>query len=312
MTPSRTSASHAHPGSRSAARTAGRVLAAGAFAAVGAGVWASGVEPHLFRVRRFALPILPPGHRDIRVLHVSDLHLAAWQRHKMSWVSQLSRLRPDLVINTGDNFSGNVLPDVLATFDSLLDVPGVFVFGSNDLYAPTFKNPARYLLRRQKTHPDHGRPNLPFGQLAAAFNRRGWEQLDNRSAELTIRDTRIAFAGLGDAHIRADRLNPPDFAAGADVRIGVTHAPYTRPLDALVAAGAQALFAGHTHGGQLRIPFWGAPVTNCDLPHDRARGLIDYDGVPLEISAGLGFSVFAPVRFACPPEVSLITLSARG
>lgn len=297
-----------HPALRTALTAAGGLAAAGA----AAGVWGAGIEPHLFAIRRFELPLLPAGHRDIRVLHVSDLHLAAWQRHKMSWVARLSRLEPDFIINTGDNFGGQTLPQVLRTFDGLLDVPGAFVLGSNDYYGPTFKNPLRYLTKPSEGSSGHGRPNLPTAQLVAAFEDRGWARLDNRSARVSINGTRISLAGLGDAHIGLDRPGPagPEFDPAAELRLGVTHAPYTRALDPLVDAGAQALFAGHTHGGQIRIPFWGAPVTNCDLPRDQARGLVDYRGVPLEISAGLGFSVFAPVRFASPPEVSLVTLTA--
>lgn len=71
-----------------------------------------------------------------------------------------------------------------------------------------------------------------------------------------------------------------------------------------------------THGGQVCIPGYGALVSNCDLPTWRARGLTDWDyngnTVPLNVSAGIGTSRFAPIRFACPPEAVLVTLAARG
>ena len=295
-------------------RSALTTLAAGAAVGAGVAVWAAGIEPHLFTVRRHTLPILPAGHRDIRVLHVSDLHLAAWQKHRMNWVRGLTRLNPDLVVNTGDNFSGQTLTEVLHTFDPLLDTPGVFVLGSNDYFGPRIKNPLRYFQTHDKQAHSKRRPDLPTGELIDGFTHRGWQRLDNREAQFTINDTRISFAGLGDAHIDLDRPSSehPRFEPTADVRLGVTHAPYIRVLDSLVGAGAQAVFAGHTHGGQIRIPFWGAPVTNCDLPHDKARGLFDYKGAFVEVSAGLGFSIYAPARFACPPEVSLVTLTSSA
>ena len=79
--------------------------------------------------------------------------------------------------------------------------------------------------------------------------------------------------------------------------------------------------AGHTHGGQLALPFWGALVTNCDLDTRRAKGLHGWPGPRpdqpggagstwMHVSAGLGTSPYAPVRFACRPEATLLTLVA--
>jgi predicted MPP superfamily phosphohydrolase len=86
-------------------------------------------------------------------------------------------------------------------------------------------------------------------------------------------------------------------------------------LDEFVRLGADAIFAGHTHGGQVRIP--GSPaalVANCDIPLRQARGLSEWTRLertaPLNVSAGLGHSIYAPVRFACRPEASLLTLTA--
>ena len=287
----------------------------GALAAVGAAgaaglAYSALVEPRLFRVRRERLALLPPGSDPLRILHVSDLHLAPGQEFRSRFVRSLVDLQPDLVINTGDNFGGDTLPLVLDAFDPLLDVPGVFVFGSNDVWGPTRKNPARYLTRRT-TYAEHREkdPTLPTGELREAFEARGWAYLDNRTSTLTVKGTSLAFAGLGDAHMDADRITDANPAFDdADVRIGVTHAPYSRTLEAFDRAGAQLVLAGHTHGGQIRVPFWGAPVTNCDMDRTRARGLFPYRRMRVHVSAGLGYSPYSPVRFACPPEVTLLTL----
>lgn len=76
--------------------------------------------------------------------------------------------------------------------------------------------------------------------------------------------------------------------------------------------------AGHTHGGQLCVPGYGALVTNCDLDAARASGLSRYPGrmsdpaaadhMFLHVSAGLGTSPYTPVRLACRPEATLLTL----
>lgn len=309
-----------------------RALFAGALAVpAAAGIWAAGIEPHLFAIRRHTLPILPTGAEPMRVLHVSDLHLAPWQKHRAAWVKALTRLEPDLVVNTGDNLSADIVPEVLDVFDGLLDVPGVFVLGSNDFFSPTAKNPAKYL--RSPSEVKHRvEPDLDVKALVRGFepstdqvDGRGWHLLDNAEVSLTVRGTRIDFCGLGDAHIDRDRirfseahgpaeaeLEYPRFAAEAGLKVGVTHAPYSRTLEAFASAGADLIMTGHTHGGQIRVPFWGAPVTNCDLDRTRARGVFGYRKSTVEISAGLGFSPFSPVRFACRPEVSLLTLVPRS
>lgn len=295
--------------SRRARRAVGALAAVGAAGAAGL-AYSALVEPRLFRVRRERLALLPPGSDPLRVLHVSDLHLAQGQEFRSRFVRSLVDLQPDLVINTGDNFGGDTLPLVLNAFDSLLDVPGVFVFGSNDVWGPTRKNPARYLTRRT-TYAEHREkgPTLPTGQLREAFEARAWTYLDNRTSTLTVKGTSLAFAGLGDAHMDADRITDAHPAFDdADLRIGVTHAPYSRTLEAFDRAGAQLVLAGHTHGGQIRVPFWGAPVTNCDMDRTRARGLFPYRRMRVHVSAGLGYSPYSPVRFACPPEVTLLTL----
>ncbi len=134
--------------------------------------------------------------------------------------------------------------------------------------------------------------------------------------------TSFAFVGVDDPHLRYDRLDlvagPAE--AGADVRLAVTHAPYLRVLDQFAADGYDAVIAGHTHGGQVCLPFVGALTTNCDLDNARAKGLHRHpadsrDGDPgsawLHVSAGVGTSPYARIRVACRPEATLLTLTAR-
>jgi predicted MPP superfamily phosphohydrolase len=100
-----------------------------------------------------------------------------------------------------------------------------------------------------------------------------------------------------------------------ELTIGVAHAPYQRILNEFASLGAEVIFAGHTHGGQVCVPGYGALVTNCDIPRDQVKGLSTWQhgghSAALNVSAGVGTSIYAPVRFACPPEATLITLTAR-
>ena len=303
-------------------RTATRLAGGAALAGAAALAYASGVEVRWFALRRATVPVLPPGHGPLRVLHLSDLHLTPGQARKRAWVQSLAELEPDLVVDTGDNLAHMAaVPAVLDAFRDLLDVPGVFVFGSNDYFAPSVRNPVRYLLpddRRRNTHT----PKLPYGDLRDGFERRGWVDLSNRRTTLTVKGTRFAFAGVDDPHLEYDDLaavaGPAD--PDADVRMGVAHAPYLRVLDQFAADGYETVLAGHTHGGQLCLPGTGALVTNCDLDTKRAKGLHRHPAdAPqgasgsswLHVSAGLGTSPFAPARFCCRPEATLLTFTAR-
>ncbi|MDZ8200018.1 metallophosphoesterase [Microbacterium sp. SSW1-59] len=304
-------------------RTALTALAAVGAVGASAAVWGIGVERFLFTVREHSLRVLPPGSPPIRVLHVSDAHMAPWQHRKQEWMAGLAALHPDLVVNTGDNLGhADGLAGIRRAFDPLRGVPGVFVHGSNDLSAPSPRNPLRYF-----TGPSRSKPReVPLDTDALDAYLRdelGWLDLNNAAGSLSIAGMRIDAFGVSDAHRGWDDLDvlPAALEAvrendGAVLTIGVTHAPYRRVLDAFGALGADMLFAGHTHGGQVRIP--GSPsalVANCDIPLDQARGLSKWiqDGrhVPLNVSAGIGHSIYAPVRFACRPEASMITLTSR-
>ena len=298
-----------------------RTLAAGTAAlglgTVGYGLW----EAQQFTLRRVDVPVLPAGQAPIRVLHISDIHLLPRQRSKLEWVSRLAGLEPDLVVNTGDNFcSPDALEPLLEAWGRLLDVPGVFVFGSNDYTMPAFKNPARYLAGPSKVEEHTERP-LPYDDLRSAMTSRAWVDLNHHRAELEVAGRRIAFRGTDDAHLNKDdySLVAGPAVQDVDLNVAVTHAPYLRLLDGFAADGMDMVFAGHTHGGQVCLPLKGALVTNCDLDTARVKGISSHtaptaDGGPhtswLHVSAGLGSSPFAPYRIACRPEATLLTLVA--
>jgi predicted MPP superfamily phosphohydrolase len=296
--------------------------------AVPAGVLASGaatvayaslIERTSWTLRRFDVPVLPPGSAPLTVLQLSDLHMTAGQRSKQEWVAGLADLHPDLVITTGDNLAGmDAVPATLRALDPLMELPGAFVLASNDYYAPRPKNPFKYFKTdHQRVHGDP----LPWRDLRDGMTGRGWLDLTNATGSLTVDGTRIAFAGVDDPHLKLDRY---DDVAGpadpdADLRIGLVHAPEPRVLDRFAADGYDLLLCGHTHGGQLRVPFYGALVTNCGIDRPYVRWLHRWaepspghpNGTWLHVSAGLGTSPYAPVRFACPPEATLLTLTAR-
>jgi predicted MPP superfamily phosphohydrolase len=310
----------------SAPRTALTALGAVGAVGVAAAIWGIGIERYLFTVRFHEVPILPAGAAPLRVLHLSDAHMAPWQRRKQQWMAALAELEPDLVVNTGDNIGHqHGLRGLRRAFDPLRGIPGVFVHGSNDHVAPAPRNPFKYFVGPSKGGADRSWEPLDTQALDGYLaDELGWLDLNNAVGSLEVAGQRIDAFGVSDAHRGWDRLDVlPDLIEGlrdedpAVPMIGVTHAPYRRVLDDFVDLGADMIFAGHTHGGQVRIP--GSPaalVANCDIPLRQARGLSGWTRldrtVPLNVSAGLGHSIYAPVRFACRPEASLITLTAAG
>ena len=279
----------------------------------GAGLaYSAGYEVRAYTLREKTVPVLPANAESFKILHLSDLHMTPRQFKKQEWISKLAELKPDLVVVTGDFLAHlNSVPSVLGAFSAFAGIPGVFVFGSNDYFAPSLKNPARYLFK-----PDNkliGGVELPWQDLRTGLEEMGWIDLTHIRTELTIKNTRVEFRGVDDPHLLYDdystvagRPNGNSFA------IGVTHAPYLRVLDAMVEDEIPLILAGHTHGGQLCLPFFGALVTNCDLDTRRAKGLHKYQDAWLHVSAGLGTNPFTPVRFACRPEATLLTLTAAN
>lgn len=301
----------------SAPTLAARALALGAAVGAACVAYGAGYEVRAFRLRQATVPVLPVGQRPLRVLHVSDLHLTLGQDAKRRWVRSLARLEPDLVINTGDSLSHpDAVPDVLDALGPLLSFPGAFVLGSNDYYAPSLKNPFLYLVggtgddaRRTPGHRDT--PDLPWRDLVAGMSATGWADLSNASTRLSVDGRTVALRGVDDPHIRRDRYDSVEgpLDSDADLDLGVLHAPYHRVVDRMAADGLPLVLAGHTHGGQLAIPGWGALVSNCDLAPRRAKGLSRHsESTWLHVSAGLGTSPYAPIRFACYPEATLLTL----
>jgi predicted MPP superfamily phosphohydrolase len=266
-----------------------------------------------YQLRQVSLPLLPSGARDIRILHFSDLHLTPARKREIADIKSWAALKPDLVISTGDFLAHRDGVGVaLSALNELLDIPGLYVFGSNDYYAPKFKNPLSYLKK------DSGERNLgeklPIEQFDSELKKRGWINLNNSRSSIKINGIAIDVRGTDDAHLELDDYQKVAGSPSGDISIGVTHAPYKRVLDAMEQDGLDLIFAGHTHGGQVRLPWFGGSrslTTNCDLPNWRARGLTVVKGEPLlNVSAGMGTGPFSRIRVASPPEVSLITLTA--
>jgi uncharacterized protein len=308
-------------------RTQSAVLAGLGALAAGAALWGGLVEKNRFTLRHTHVPILDPGSDPIRILHLSDIHMAPWNSSAISWLHALADTAPDVVVGTGD-FLGHPrgLPALIEALTPFSGIPGVVTHGSNDRVAPRFKNPLSYLLGPSQVGEATSNP-MDFAGLQALYQDLGWHDIDNAGTRLVINGSTLDFVGMGDAHYGLDQLAKlPEIvdelreeAEHGDphpsvTTVGVTHAPYRRVLDGFTTHGCEIIFAGHTHGGQVCLPGGHALTTNCDLPNDQASGLSSWRHAGrasyLNVSAGLGTSIYAPVRLFCPPEAVMVTLVA--
>lgn len=280
------------------------ILAAGALV-VG---YAILIERRWYRLRRHRLAILPADAAGLTVLHLSDLHLVRGDEGKRRFLASLPRA--DLAVITGDvlgepeavEFAASALRPVRGRAASL------FVLGSNDLYAPQPTNPLRYFVpsgRRRRMIGRRGRAE----DLVRELEHDGWVHLRNRKYGRRVDGVGMEIVGLDDPHIhRADLSIAPRTAPEA-FGLAVVHSP--DPAPELAALGYELVVAGHTHGGQIRLPLIGALVTNCSIPTRLARGLARLGPTYLHVSPGLGTSKYAPFRLLCRPEATMLELSPR-
>lgn len=288
----------------------------GAVGAVGVGCVAYGtlIERRWYRMRRLRVEGILRAPGVLRILHVSDLHLVPGQDHRVAFLAELAELDHDVVVATGDLLGAEHAEDVTAAALAPLTSrgrPGLAVLGSSDLFAPRLKSPLTYF-----TAPDDrvlGAP-LDTGRLVERLAGYGYMTL---RGEVTTVDTpagAVAVGGFDDPHLETTVIPDPAMLAppsGSDavLNLGLVHAPYVAALDSLHDAGHDLLLAGHTHGGQVRLPGIGALTANCDIPLDQARGLSRHRGRWLHVSPGLGHNRYFPFRFACRPEVTVLELT---
>lgn len=274
------------------------------------------IERNWFSLKKIELPVLPKGSKTIKILHLSDIHMLPNQRKKQTWINSLSKYQPDLIVNTGDNLSSaKSIPFVLRSLENLLPTPGVFVFGSNDYFSPKFKNPLKYLQKDTSIKKTADKEVLPWKDLNAAFLEHGWNNVTHKVVTLNINGTDLIIGGVDDPHLHQDNfsllqqqlIDVP--SAKSLLRIGLTHSPEPRVLNDFSKVNTDLVFAGHTHGGQLCLPIYGALITNCGIDRKRVKGLSTWgEKMKLIISAGLGTSPYAPARFFARPEAILVTL----
>jgi predicted MPP superfamily phosphohydrolase len=275
---------------------------------VGCVLYGTLIEHSWYRLRRYRIAILPAdGPPTLTVLHLSDLHFVRHDPKKARFIAGLPPV--DVTIVTGDFLAEPeaVETAVAAVAPARGRLASWFVLGSNDYYAPRRLNYFAYFrsARRPRT-ADLGRAPELIAQLGA----QGWDDLSNVRSEVLLGDLPVELLGLDDAHIRRQDYRVAPRRAPERFGIAVMHSPDSAPESA--ALGYRFMVAGHTHGGQVRLPMFGALVTNGHMPRRIVSGLIAMGTAVLHTSPGLGTSKYAPFRFCCRPEATILELTRAG
>ena len=262
------------------------------------------IERFRYRVVRHRLDILPAAAEPLVVLHLSDLHFVRRDPRKTRFLGSLPT--PDVTVVTGDFLAE---PEAVATaVEAVRPVRGRlaswFVLGSNDYFVPRPLNYITYFLkrRRRRRHTRPGRAPELVRELVAD----GWADLSNVRRDVSLGWLEVELLGLDDAHIRRHDLRVAPRRSEDRFGFAVMHSPDSAPEAA--ALGYRLIVAGHTHGGQVQLPFVGALVTNSTMPRRLVSGLIRMGTAVLHTSQGLGTSKYAPFRFLCLPEATYLEL----
>lgn len=268
------------------------------------------IEPTRFRTTRARVEIKRKLPQPLEILHISDLHLMAHERTKIEFLRGLHARPVDLVLVTGDIIEDDsgieCCVEILSGFRTRY---GVFVvFGAHDHWDTRLWNVVRDLSLggyRKGAAND-------FERFRNKLELAGVVCLENESCRLGLGDkTDLWFVGVGDIFAGLDDFGKALEGVPDDAfRILLAHS--VESPEELAARRFDAVFAGHSHGGQVRLPFLGAVITRSSLKREFASGVFAVGGTPFHINNGVGTGKWTRFRFLCPPEVTYIELFGDG
>lgn len=248
------------------------------------------VEPTNLEVTRLNLtsPRVSPQTGRLRLIHLSDIHADLKARNEPRAAALINALDADLVLLTGDYINDEAAIPVLRTFlASLKAKHGVFaVKGNMDLGSDL--------------------PPSTFAGLSVPLLNQQWREVDIRGTKVRVSGMEVGDEPFFKRFWASRKTPPPAF------EIFLFH--YTDLAYEAQSAGIDLYLAGHTHGGQIRLPFYGALVTLAKLGKRFEAGLYRLGSMTLYVSRGLGMEGgSAPrVRFLCRPEITVIDVTAAA
>lgn len=273
---------------------------------IGVLAWAFFVEPHWYHLRRIKLKGRKKLHKSITILHLSDIHFQKKEGAKKHFFQKLSMLNPDLLFLTGDIIEND---DGIDTAVQLISgirsrYGAFFVPGNHEYYDYHWLDTLRYYLRLGNTAAVRNQFDLFVSKLAQI----GVKTLVNQSVKLEVHGNHVWIGGTDDPVTQKVDFNAALSGMGPQTfNILLTH-----HLDSLLKLhhhGIDIVFAGHTHGGQVQIPFLGPLICETKLPRRYVDGLHEYKGMTTFVSRGVGTGRLLKPRFACRPEAVFFELS---
>lgn len=267
-------------------------------------------EPYRFRLTTTRVPVRA-GAPALTILHISDTHLRAGSGRLRAFLERLPDTLgevPDLVLATGDYIDDDgSMADAVSLLARLeAKIGRFFVYGSHDYYEAAGPAYGKYFTGGT-TEGARRRDESP---MTEALEAKGWRNVANRTEIVESNKGTIRISGVDDSYLGWHRTGHIERAEGEVLAIGLDHAPDV--VSEWILSGFDLVVAGHTHGGQVRVPGLGALVTNCSLPAALAAGLTRIGRGWLHVSPGLGTGPYAPIRFGCRPEVTLLRLEPEG
>jgi predicted MPP superfamily phosphohydrolase len=277
-----------------------RFLIASAGTAGGLAIYGGEIERHWIEItqRDVFIAGLPQAFDGFRIAQLSDIHMDEYTEpfFLRDAVRHVNRLNPDAVFLTGDYVTHGILPKRTSL--------GAAWQCANLLNQ--IQCPHRYAVL--------GNHDVVVGRehVSAALTANGITVLDNAYAPVECAGARFWLAGLDDP---LEGIPDPELAIPESIRnlphepiVLLCHAPdYVDDLLTSPAGRALSLvLAGHTHGGQIRLPLVG-PLALPPLGRKYVEGWFRFGGLQLYVNRGLG-TVGVPIRFNCPPEIALLTL----
>jgi predicted MPP superfamily phosphohydrolase len=258
---------------------------------LGLGLYAFWLEPSSLRITRYQIAAPVPALRGLKVAVIADLHAGSNYIGKDKIdrvVAMTNAAHPDLILLAGDYVSG---------VDHVWGGPHVSV-KSIALHLKPLKAP----LGVHAVLGNHDNWTNPAA-ITAALNAVGIDVLTNARRVLVTRRGPLVLAGIGDwASDRADPAKALDGLAPDTGALCLTHSPDVFPH---LPGTCAFTIAAHTHGGQVRLPLLGRPVTGSRHGQRYVAGLVQERGRTMFVSTGIGTSLM-PVRFGVPPEISLL------
>ncbi len=248
-------------------------------------LYARFIESHLVEVTRIDIPTRKLAAADFRIVQISDLHCDTEPFTEDKVIRMVNNLEPDIIVFTGD---------------ALRHPKGL----------PVFRRTMAALEAPLGKFAIYGNFDAPYRNDFDLFAETGFQLLQDRSVTVTKDGDRIVISGL-DSDRRSRRNLPALLDPVPPDKFSILLHHTSNHIEDLAGLNVDLYLAGHTHGGQIALPFYGAIITLQKHGKKYESGLYRVDNTTLYVNRGIGFEARpAPkARFLAPPEITLLTLT---